>query len=150
MKLKKIKVVLGYNDGKLKFANVKYSNNWLNSRTGVKLETVAGTEDKDFRITFDSNIEWDDGCSDLRGIKKGNPLLRKGQVLMEIKVSNAFPRKLSDKLSELEIFPTSFSKYGAGYADMMKRTAVRIPRTDPASQLSEWNRQRMKGEMAYV
>ena len=47
MKLKKIKVVLGYNDGKLKFANVKYSNNWLNSRTGVKLETVAGTEDKD-------------------------------------------------------------------------------------------------------
>ena len=111
---------------------------------------MAGTEDKDFRVTFDSNIEWDDGCSDLRGIKKGNPLLRKGQVLMEIKVSNAFPRKLSDKLSELEVFPTSFSKYGAGYADMMKRTAVRIPRTDPGSQVSEWNRERMKGEMAYV
>lgn len=43
METKKIKVVLGYG----KFANVRYSNNWINSRPGIKLEMVAGTEDKD-------------------------------------------------------------------------------------------------------
>ncbi len=111
---------------------------------------LAGTEDKDFRVTFDSNIEWDDRCSDLRLIKKGNPLLQQGQYLMEIKVSNAFPRKLSEKLSELKVFPTSFSKYGAGYADMMKRNMVRIPAADTVSQVNEWKNSRMKGEMAYV
>lgn len=111
---------------------------------------LAGTEDKDFRITFDSNIRWDDECKDLRDIREGKPLLQKGQYLMEIKVSNAFPRRLSEKLSELEIFPTSYSKYGAGYADMMKLRTVRIPRAGRISQLSEQRSRRMKGEMAYV
>lgn len=111
---------------------------------------MAGTEDKNFRITFDSNIEWNAECKDLRHVKKGKPLLQQGQYLMEIKVSNAFPRSLSEKLSKLRVFPTSFSKYGAGYADMMKSTPVRIPITETGSQSGEWRNRRMKGEMAYV
>ncbi len=111
---------------------------------------MAGTEDKDFRITFDSNIEWNAECRDLRQVKKGKPLLQQGQYLMEIKVSNAFPRRLSEKLSELKVFPTSFSKYGAGYADMMKSTTVRILITETGLQSDEWKNRRMKGEMAYV
>ncbi|MCR5092555.1 MAG: polyphosphate polymerase domain-containing protein [Lachnospiraceae bacterium] len=111
---------------------------------------MAGTEDRDFRITFDSNIVWDDKCSDLRRITRGKPLLQKGQYLMEIKVSNAFPRKLSEKLSELCIFPISFSKYGAGYADMIKNTLIRTPKTIPAVQAGEWKNRRVKGEVAYV
>ncbi len=111
---------------------------------------LAGTEDKDFRITFDSNIEWDAECSDLRQIGKGNQLLKRGQYLMEIKVSNAFPRRLSDKLSELKIFPASFSKYGAGYADMMKNMPVRNTKTDLLSETGKMNNRRIKGGIAYV
>lgn len=43
MKLRKIKVVLGYDD---RYVNVRYGNEWLNSRFGVKIEPVVGTEDK--------------------------------------------------------------------------------------------------------
>ncbi|MCR5120049.1 MAG: polyphosphate polymerase domain-containing protein [Lachnospiraceae bacterium] len=111
---------------------------------------MAGTEDKDFRITFDRNIEWNEECSDLRMIKKGKPLLQPGQYLMEIKVSNAFPRRLSQKLSELEVFPTSFSKYGAGYTDMMRENSVKVKKTSPAVLQAEHNNRKMKGEIAYV
>ena len=37
---------------------------------------------------------------------------------MEIKVTDAMPLFLARKLSELEIFPVSFSKYGRAYMDM--------------------------------
>ncbi|MBO6206198.1 MAG: polyphosphate polymerase domain-containing protein [Lachnospiraceae bacterium] len=111
---------------------------------------LAGTEDKDLRITFDSNIEWNAECSDLRRIPKGNPLLQPGQHLMEIKVSNAFPRKLSEKLSELNIFPTSYSKYGAGYSDMLRRAWAGETRTASTAGNRDREYGRRKGEMAYV
>ena len=108
---------------------------------------MAGKEDKDFRVTFDSNIEWNVRCNDLRDISKGKQLLNPGQYLMEIKVSNAMPIALANKLSELEIFPTSFSKYGAGYTDMITNMTsvktVMIPERTEAYG-------RMKGEVAYV
>ena len=87
---------------------------------------MAGIEDPDFRVTFDSNIEWNAECTDLRRITEGHSLLAPEQKLMEIKVANAFPLELSRKLSELSIFPASFSKYGAGYADMIRRERERI------------------------
>lgn len=80
---------------------------------------MAGKEDPDFRVTFDSRIEWSDTCKDLRRIEEGNELLKTGQRLMEIKVCNAMPMGLVRKLSELDIFPTSFSKYGSGYKRML-------------------------------
>jgi len=43
MKLRKIKVVLGYNDN---YVNVRYDNEWLNKQMGVKIIPVTGTEDK--------------------------------------------------------------------------------------------------------
>lgn len=111
---------------------------------------MAGIQDKDFRVTFDSNIEWSTESRDLREAKTGRALLKPGQYLMEIKISNAFPIGLADKLSELKIFPASFSKYGAGYADMLRCSRVRITERIPAMQGSETNRKRTKGEMAYV
>ncbi|MCR5502737.1 MAG: polyphosphate polymerase domain-containing protein [Lachnospiraceae bacterium] len=82
---------------------------------------MAGIRDKEFRVTFDSNIIWNDTDVDLRSEKGGRKLLKDDQRLMEIKVSNAMPMELAGKLSELRIFPVSFSKYGAGYTDMMNR-----------------------------
>ena len=39
---------------------------------------------------------------------------------MEVKVSNAIPDWLVNKLSELEIYKTSFSKYGRAYQNFVK------------------------------
>ena len=39
---------------------------------------------------------------------------------MEVKVSNAIPDWLVKKLSELEIYKTSFSKYGRAYQNFVK------------------------------
>ena len=47
----------------------------------------------------------------------GELLLQPGQVLMEIKTPTAAPLWLAHALSELKIFPTSFSKYGTCYKD---------------------------------
>ncbi|MCR5508750.1 MAG: polyphosphate polymerase domain-containing protein [Lachnospiraceae bacterium] len=83
---------------------------------------MAGLWDEGFRVTFDSNIAWYTGYMDLRHPMSGQKLLKDGQYLMEIKVNNAMPMGLARKLSELAIFPVSFSKYGSGYADMKKRS----------------------------
>jgi hypothetical protein len=82
---------------------------------------MIGKNNPQQRITFDTNIRWDTRLMDLRNIKNGNPILKDGQHLMEIKVLNAMPMELSSRLSELGIFPASFSKYGKGYIDMISR-----------------------------
>ncbi len=88
---------------------------------------LAGTQDKDFRVTFDSNIQWNSECRDLRQVSPGRQLLSLGRYLMEIKVPGAMPIGLSGKLSELKIFPTSFSKYGAGYVEMLNSITGKTP-----------------------
>ncbi len=80
---------------------------------------MVGREDPGLRITFDSDIFYNADCKDLRKIRGGKALLEEGQRLMEIKVEGGFPMGLARKLSENSIFPASFSKYGAGYMDMM-------------------------------
>ena len=81
---------------------------------------MAGLDDPDFRVTFDTNIRWNVRNMDLRRKNGGRQILPPGAHLMEVKVANAIPIELSRKMSELGIFPTSISKYGRGYADMMR------------------------------
>ena len=107
---------------------------------------MAGIEDNDFRVTFDTNIEWSEESTDLRDIKKGKQLLKPQQYLMEIKVSNAMPVELSKKLSELGIFPTSFSKYGAGYMEMVRERNQEFIRINN----KEAENYGMKGKVAYA
>lgn len=76
---------------------------------------MFGLENKDLRITFDTNIRY--RTDDLR-LDKGShgiQLLEKGQTLMEIKIPGVMPLWLSKELSRLGIFPTNFSKYGRAY-----------------------------------
>ena len=110
---------------------------------------MIGTEDAEFRVTFDRNITWNDKCTDLRKAGEGRKLLKDGQCLMEIKVSNSMPMGLARKLSELRIFPVSFSKYGSGYADMINTvTYKKTERTADLSPVKESGV--MKGVAAYV
>ena len=72
-------------------------------------------ENPDLRITFDQNLRWRDTQLDLTKGHHGEPVMDPGDVLMEIKIPGALPVWLARMLSELKVFPTSFSKYGTCY-----------------------------------
>lgn len=74
-----------------------------------------GIVDKSLRITFDRKITYRENELELDKGVWGSELLNHGQCLMEIKVPGAFPLWLSHMLDELEIYPSSFSKYGKAY-----------------------------------
>lgn len=74
-----------------------------------------GKENKDIRITFDHNIRSRQCNMSLAEGDYGTPILDEYHYLMEIKVPGAMPLWLSKILSDLEIYPTSFSKYGNVY-----------------------------------
>lgn len=78
-------------------------------------EAFCGTYDRELRITFDRNILWRDTDIDLAAGIYGAPLLHEEEILMEVKTAGAMPLWLAGILSELCIYKTSFSKYGAVY-----------------------------------
>jgi SPX domain protein involved in polyphosphate accumulation len=98
---------------------------------------MIGKEDASLRITFDSNITWTTDSFDLKDDKYGKPLLEEGWYMLEIKVTNAMPLELSRKLSELKIYPTSFSKYGRGYTRMLEEKRRRIANLNVVTVLRE-------------
>lgn len=75
----------------------------------------AGIEEPELRITFDTNLRWRTDRLDLRQGDDGFPLIEPDQILMEIKLPGVCPLWLSQLLGELEVFPSSFSKYGTCY-----------------------------------
>lgn len=77
---------------------------------------LSGIQDPELRITFDSNIRFRQTELSLDGGTWGTEILEPGKLLMEVKVPQVFPVWLSGMLSELQIFPTSFSKYGTCYS----------------------------------
>ncbi len=77
----------------------------------------VGREDAGFRLTFDTAVRWRDTPLDLAAGDGGAPLLPPDSVLMEVKFLGAMPLWLCHALSELAIYPASFSKYGTCYTD---------------------------------
>ena len=82
-------------------------------------EAYAGRENSALRITFDTNLRWRDTALDLRAGDYGTPLMPEDTILMEIKIPGAAPLWLARLLSENRMFPTSFSKYGTYYKDVV-------------------------------
>ncbi|MBQ9120015.1 MAG: polyphosphate polymerase domain-containing protein [Lachnospiraceae bacterium] len=74
-----------------------------------------GKEDADFRMTFDSGIRSRREDLSLGSGDHGTQLRDDDYHLLEIKAVGAYPLWLAKALSELQIFPTSFSKYGSVY-----------------------------------
>lgn len=84
-------------------------------------EAFYAKDDHEFRVTFDRNILWRDyDLSLCKGIY-GAPILRQGQVLMEVKTAGAIPRWMVDFLTENRIYKTSFSKYGTAYSTICEQ-----------------------------
>lgn len=77
----------------------------------------TGISDTGLRITFDTNMRWRDTDLNLCLGDEGLPLLSDNRILMEIKMPGACPLWLSRMLSEEDIFPVSFSKYGTCYQE---------------------------------
>lgn len=72
-------------------------------------------EDPELRITFDREIRCRLEDLSICAGTRGEPLLEPGHLLMELKLPEAAPLWLARCLSELEIFPTGYSKYGECY-----------------------------------
>ena len=91
-------------------------------------EAFFGKDNSDFRLTFDRKIT--DRRYDL-GLdfeSYGNQIIREDQRLMEVKVSDSMPEWLINKLSELQIYKTSFSKYGKAYMNHIKEEVAQNSR----------------------
>lgn len=74
-----------------------------------------GNNDASFRVTFDSNIRTRRNELTFQGGRSGAMLLPSDKLLMEVKISGSIPMWLAHTLANLEIYPTSFSKYGTEY-----------------------------------
>lgn len=82
-------------------------------------EAFYALDGGDFRVTFDQNILYRTSELNLGSPVYGTPLLEDGQTLMEIKTSGGLPLWMSHALNRLGIYPTSFSKYGRAYGDLV-------------------------------
>lgn len=77
---------------------------------------MFGREDHDFRLTFDQNIRSREDHLDLAAGDQGTLLFGDRKMyLLEVKINGAMPLWLAHILSDLEIKPVSFSKYGSIY-----------------------------------
>lgn len=79
------------------------------------------SEDKNIRFTIDERIRSRKHDLKLSAGDKGKLLLDEGMSLLEIKAPAALPLWFVQILSELEIFSTSFSKYGRVYQEGLKK-----------------------------
>lgn len=75
-----------------------------------------GKKDPDFRITFDSRIRSRRQDLFLEHGDLGQQLIEDEYYLMEVKSAGNYPMWLVNVMSEENIYPTTFSKYGTIYA----------------------------------
>lgn len=80
---------------------------------------MYGIHDSRIRLTIDQNIRGRREDLYLEHGSFGRRILPEGMYLMEIKVPGAMPVWLARILSEMQIRPVSFSKYGNAYKQWM-------------------------------
>ncbi|MHA6531733.1 VTC domain-containing protein [Paenibacillus sp. BAC0078] len=79
---------------------------------------------RDLRITFDTNIRSRRYDLKLEHGTHGEYLMEPGQWLMEVKAEKTIPVWLAKMLSEHRMYRTSFSKYGNEYKKMLKDSKI--------------------------
>ena len=82
-------------------------------------EAFYAKDDRDFRITFDSNIRARNYDLDLNKGTEGENILDKDKYVMEIKTLGSIPMWFVKVLEECKVIPGSFSKYGEAYARLV-------------------------------
>jgi len=97
-------------------------------RVAINYQRMAfyGREDRDLRITFDTNIRTRRHSLALVQGGGGRDLLEECPYLMEIKTVGALPLWLARVLSTNGVYRTSFSKYGTEYKRYLKERSARV------------------------
>lgn len=90
-------------------------------------EAYFGKNNRDFRMTFDTNIVARTADLSLTVEPSGEELLPAGHILMEIKTAGGMPLWLTAYLSERNLRKTAFSKYGLAYSHQVLEQAARAP-----------------------
>lgn len=104
---------------------IKYFNDFYDGLTSkmflsYEREAYYFKDDKQIRITFDTNIKYRTENVNLLPSISDIKLLLNNFVLMELKVSFSIPYNLAKYLSSEKIFKTPFSKYGTAYKQIHK------------------------------
>ncbi|OJG98252.1 hypothetical protein RV18_GL003569 [Enterococcus termitis] len=103
---------------------IKQEIDWLFARKRLEPKVMIAydrralfaAEDEEFRVTFDFNIRYreerfyQENLSDY-----GEKVAPEIDVLMEVKALGAYPLWFSEILADLDIYPSSFSKYAQAY-----------------------------------
>ena len=84
-------------------------------------EAYLTAEDPNVRLTFDENLRYRRGFPDENNISEGTPITEENEYILEIKTPGAMPLWLANTLSELKIYPQSFSKYAHAYYDIINK-----------------------------
>lgn len=92
-------------------------------------KALFSKDNRDLRITFDTNIRSRRFELNLESGDHGVELLEPGQWLMEVKAEKTVPIWLSKMLSEHQLFRASFSKYGNEYKKMLENSRTLRERT---------------------
>ena len=79
-------------------------------------------ENKNLRITFDNNLNY--RLNELNLDDEKGKIFNNDKYILEIKTLDSFPIWLVKALSELEIYPTSFSKYGGIYKNYILKESL--------------------------
>lgn len=104
---------------------IKYFNDFYDGLTpkmflSYEREAYYFKDDKQIRITFDTNIKYRTENVNLLPSISDIKLLSNNLVLMELKVPFSIPYDLAKYLSSEKIFKTPFSKYGTAYKQIHK------------------------------
>lgn len=115
----------GYNEKQV-MSEISYmiQRNKLKPKAAIFYDRRAffGNENHELRLTLDGNVRYRLSELDLRNGTDGVKLDRQPFCVMEIKSADAVPLWLAGILSELEIYPGSFSKYGSVYREKLMTT----------------------------
>lgn len=110
------------------FKEIDYFMNFYQPKASMYIaydrRAYYGVLDPEFRMTIDTNIRSRDYDLRLEKGDQGNPLFMDELYLMEIKVRGALPMWIVKSLSELKIYPTSFSKYGQIFTKEVKKGEI--------------------------
>lgn len=104
---------------------IKYFNDFYGGLTpkmflSYEREAYYFKDDKQIRITFDTNIKYRTENVNLLSSISDIKLLPNNLVLMELKVPFSIPYNLAKYLSSEKIFKRPFSKYGTAYKQIHK------------------------------
>ena len=98
--------------------------------------SFTARDDHSFRLTFDHNVRHRQHDLRLEQGDKGELYFENGEIVMEVKVTNAYPLWFTRALAALKIYPASFSKYGRVWQKLERREKLeKTPSPNPVKRI---------------